>query len=350
MLTPTKPSTHAYIRTVNRMGWSLVLFLVLFYLCTGISDTVSAILAAVARGYVSANVATALSGLIEAAAYMASFFLTGFFYRWITRRSPENLSVGQPRPVRYDLHLPAACPLYIIAALGINSAAAYLNAWMCALIGYMPSVTEPAVGYDQPATVILYMTVALAPAFAEEFLFRGVLYENLRPFGRTQAVLISALMFSLMHQNLSQVLYTFVCGILLALMYEWTGSIWCSVLFHLLNNQISVLSDVLYGNLESDLTFWLLTAWDILAIVLGASALIILVCHRRRTRRTDAEQGQGIFGRPTAVTERWDMPAGRAMAGRALRSPGMLLFMILSIANMALSYVLVVTENAGGVL
>lgn len=81
---------------------------------------------------------------------------------------------------------------------------------------------------------------ALLPAVFEEFTHRGLLFACYRDRGY-KVVLISALLFSLMHQNIRQTGYTFFDGIVLSLLVYYSGSIFPAMLVHFLNNAISVL-------------------------------------------------------------------------------------------------------------
>ena len=83
-----------------------------------------------------------------------------------------------------------------------------------------------------PFFLMLFL-MAVVPATVEEFVFRGIAYGGYRKSGtKFMAVILSALMFGLMHMNLNQALYAFVIGILLALLFEATNSIWTTMLFH----------------------------------------------------------------------------------------------------------------------
>ena len=89
---------------------------------------------------------------------------------------------------------------------------------------------------DVPFPLILFM-MAVMPACIEELVFRGVVYGGYRKAGtKFMSVMLSALMFGLMHMNLNQALYAFVLGILLALLVEATGSLFSSMLFHFVCN------------------------------------------------------------------------------------------------------------------
>ncbi len=90
-------------------------------------------------------------------------------------------------------------------------------------------VTEATV---TPMWQMLLLLGVVVPLI-EECTFRGYIYGCLRSSGKTgSAVVLSALLFGLMHLNLNQASYTFLLGLFLAMMTELTGSLWPAVLMH----------------------------------------------------------------------------------------------------------------------
>ena len=90
-------------------------------------------------------------------------------------------------------------------------------------------------------TILLFTGMALAPAIAEEFLFRGLVLGALRErFQSVHAVVVSALLFGLFHLNIYQLPTAFVVGIILAVLTLISGSIWPAVLLHLLHNGLAL--------------------------------------------------------------------------------------------------------------
>ncbi len=339
MLHPITPRARDYARTINRLGWGLVIFNVLF---TVLSTITSAIFAEEAEGLGSVG-SLAAYGLISSITYMAPFIIGGIFFYKLSRREPQLAA----ERIRFEIKLPAYFPLLILAGLAINTAAAYLNSWFCEAIGYVLPADWLTANYDDPAVVTMYMSTALAPAFAEEFLFRGVIYSNLRPYGRIQAILISSLSFALMHQNIGQTFYTFVCGVVLALMYEWTGSIWCSIFFHMFNNEIAVLTEVLYYGKFGTAAEPLIMLWDILVFALGVISILVLVIYARKKKNHAPESGRS----PNTV-ESFDTPLSGSAVRRSLLTPGSLVFAILTVGNMFLVYFMILLNQAlgGGLL
>ena len=85
--------------------------------------------------------------------------------------------------------------------------------------------------------LVMLTIVAVVPAFCEETICRGIVYGTYRKEGKKYvAVLVSGLMFGLMHMNFNQALYAFVLGVALALLLEATGSIWTTITFHFIFN------------------------------------------------------------------------------------------------------------------
>jgi len=88
--------------------------------------------------------------------------------------------------------------------------------------------------------------VAFIPAFFEEFLIRGGMLNSYLGTGRIRAaVLLSAFLFGLMHMNATQLFYAFIMGIVMALLFVLTGSIWPGALFHFLNNAMAPVAELL---------------------------------------------------------------------------------------------------------
>ncbi|TYS89860.1 CPBP family intramembrane glutamic endopeptidase [Rossellomorea aquimaris] len=91
--------------------------------------------------------------------------------------------------------------------------------------------------------LIAFISAAIISPLYEEIFFRGFLYRWLRTrIGLNGALLLSSLIFTIIHIPTYNVMpLNFFSGILFALAYERTNSIWPSVLIHGLTNGIMVL-------------------------------------------------------------------------------------------------------------
>jgi membrane protease YdiL (CAAX protease family) len=109
------------------------------------------------------------------------------------------------------------------------------------LTGDASNPQEPLVNAAQESTIqftLMLMLGALAVPLAEELLFRGILYTWLRRWGVAVAVGVSAIVFGLFHGVSIVLPAAMLLGVVTALIYEKSGSIWPAVMVHVVNNTI----------------------------------------------------------------------------------------------------------------
>jgi hypothetical protein len=92
------------------------------------------------------------------------------------------------------------------------------------------------------AVVLALIVVGPATGLGEEMLFRGFLFNLLkRRIGVWPGIVLSGLVFALVHGYFIGAVPVFLLGMALAYTYQRTGSLWTSILFHATNNGIAVL-------------------------------------------------------------------------------------------------------------
>lgn len=95
------------------------------------------------------------------------------------------------------------------------------------------------------APAISFLRICVLAPVTEEILMRGFLLGGLSVrYGSAAALLVSALLFALLHFNMVQTLSAFVCGIFLGLLYLHTGSLFCCVLAHSGYNLIACMTAI----------------------------------------------------------------------------------------------------------
>ncbi len=93
-----------------------------------------------------------------------------------------------------------------------------------------------------PAWQVL-ISIGIFGPFVEEVVFRGVLLQSYQRTGRIMgSIILSALLFGLIHLNFNQFAYGAVMGVMLALLVEATGSVWSSLIAHGIFNSIEVIA------------------------------------------------------------------------------------------------------------
>ncbi len=88
----------------------------------------------------------------------------------------------------------------------------------------------------------MLLTIGLFGPFVEEIVFRGVLLQSYQRTGKIIAsIILSSVLFGMMHMNFNQFAYGAVMGIMLAILVEATGSVLTSFLAHAIFNTVEVI-------------------------------------------------------------------------------------------------------------
>ena len=114
--------------------------------------------------------------------------------------------------------------------------------------------------------------VILAPLFEETFC-RGILLRGmLKTMKPKWAIILSALMFALIHGNLVQGVNAFLLGCIIGYAYYKTGNLWMAMLMHATNNLMSFL--LMYSPLaQYDSLLEVMPVWGYILMVLGGLAV-----------------------------------------------------------------------------
>ena len=133
------------------------------------------------------------------------------------------------------------------------------------------------------------LAVGVVGPIVEELVFREgiqgtMLRSGVRPW---KAMLFSALLFGLIHVNPAQVPFTFVVGLMLAVIYQVTGNVVVTSLIHILNNSIAVAEINVLGEHADDFSYaeWLglspVTVWIPIALLALLCVLLLRLFSRR---------------------------------------------------------------------
>lgn len=263
--------------------------------------------------------------------YAASFLLPVGLYFLLARGEDGGSIVGAPA-------LPGRCVPLILATLGVIVPASYLNQWFVYLleqIGIPGLPLDTMIYFYYPEDAVLFhITLVLVPAFCEELLFRGVILSRLLPYGRTSAILISAVTFGLMHGNHEQLFYATIAGVMLGWCYTETGSIWPGVIAHMLNNLCGFLAQYWYEwtGYEEELLYNLLLTLPLLAA--GAVSMVWLLIHR--APKADRPPRALCLGWTQTPTEGGrTLPLADAI-GLFVRQPIVIVYLVLCVGSIVL--------------
>lgn len=319
-------SEHRYRKMMTAIGATMIIFLALFYLGSMMIAAIQVLLMSIPITQVSADVIYQLSyGTI----YLLMFMVPVAFLKRFVKKSGFVYT-----PMKTNIRLPRLILPIVLGGIVLIMGQAYINAEMVSIFNYsafmeeiMGDSSEKIEGYQ---IVLQFIVIAIVPAFCEEFLFRGAILTNCLPFGRANAIVISSLLFALMHQNAAQTLYTFAAGIFLGIVYERTQSIWPGTFLHMVNNATSLVLSVFSQKLgeqgQSDVAGMVLEG---VLYVVGIICIAILVI-RMAPKKDRLEEG--VFGKSLPATDHYaEYPVKPAQAVRHFFNLPMVLFVSFSL-------------------
>lgn len=143
-------------------------------------------------------------------------------------------------------------------------------------------------------SVVEGLYVCLAAPIIEELLYRGFILKSLKKYGECFAIVISSVLFGLMHTNLTQSVFAFFAGMVLAYVAMRYSVKW-SILMHMINNLVmgvgvSLISDTFFPDLKNLITY-------IIFIIFFLAGLAIIVKSRNKIRSyvMDNKTKQGLY-------------------------------------------------------
>ena len=118
---------------------------------------------------------------------------------------------------------------------------------------------------------------ALVTPVLEEILHRGVVFGRLRRrMDMWPAVILSALVFAVLHFNIVQFIYAFLLGMVFALFVEKTGLLYPAILAHIVANAIAVIrteTGFLQETVDGSAVAWI---FSVVHCIVGVIGLILM--------------------------------------------------------------------------
>ena len=179
--------------------------------------------------------------------------------------------------------------LFFVLTMGsgyiLNIAGNLINLSVAALTGRSMAGMNPVNNLLDGMGILTILYVSVIGPLIEEYLFRWKLLNRLRPLGEKGAILFSALMFGLMHGNITQLLYATAIGVVLGYVAVKTGRMKYNCLIHIMVNSYSALLALLLQEPVFNRIGLVLTAFVPLWMFGSMVAAIVIFCvNLKRTR------------------------------------------------------------------
>ncbi len=173
--------------------------------------------------------------------------------------APFALAYFILRKKKYSVRLPFGTAYNRKAAVTLTMALIPVTLLTTFVINFISTIFQEITGiafsggsdieiYSLPEFIMAVLSIDVAPAIVEEFAIRGVVLQSLRRYGDKFAIIVSAVLFSLIHGNMVQIPYTLFAGLYFGYLAVRTGSLWPSIILHFINNFYSVIAMWLTSN------------------------------------------------------------------------------------------------------
>lgn len=180
----------------------------------------------------------------------------------------------QNRPLPPQILL--ICISLFFAAQMIFSISDFAIRALADFAGYTMYSTTDAIQDTEDSWALMLYAGFLGP-IVEEVVFRGVIMNGLKKYGKVFAIITSSILFAFFHGDITQGIFAFFCGIILGYITTEYSIKWAIVL-HIINNFI--ISDMLGRFIESLPVNIQNIASFFLTVIIGGLGLLILLKNR----------------------------------------------------------------------
>ena len=128
--------------------------------------------------------------------------------------------------------------MFIVLGMGVQGIVMLVQVAFSRLGTDLASPTSDSIA-ESSVTVSMWLYVGLVAPICEEVLFRGVLMKELKPLGKNFAIVTSAMVFGLFHDDVVQGTFAFLFGLILGFVAMEYSLVW-SIALHIFNNAIPI--------------------------------------------------------------------------------------------------------------
>lgn len=162
---------------------------------------------------------------------------------------------------------------------------------MSPLVGLSEEYQNASDAFYGGSILVELLSAALITPYLEELLHRGVIFGRLRNMvGMWPAIILSSLIFAVLHFNIVQFVYAFIFGIILAIFAEKSKGLYAPVIAHVVANAFAVIRTE-YKLIESTVDGSPL-AWAISIALLAVGIVLLMVYIHKGFSNNAQEVGQ----------------------------------------------------------
>ena len=244
---------------------------------------------------------------IKVAISMACMYGAGFPLYWILVKRVPGRMAEYRKNNQAEVWGPGQLIVCMIISISVMEAGNFVGSRLMNILGQAAGETEENLVFqlisESNLLTLGAFTVVAAPIM-EELMFRKLLIDRIIQYGDWTAILVSGVMFGLIHGNFYQFFYACGLGMIFAYIYIRTGKIKYTIGLHMI---INFMSSMIAGNLIKAMDYqsllqitednpemmmeylaanWLpltmLMLYGLALIVLAVAGVILAICFRKR--------------------------------------------------------------------
>ncbi|MBQ7916787.1 MAG: CPBP family intramembrane metalloprotease [Firmicutes bacterium] len=102
-----------------------------------------------------------------------------------------------------------------------------------------PNMSVPLPQVDMIGFILNVSYICVVGPVMEELIFRGFVLGGLKKYGEGTAIVVSAIMFTLFHGNLTQLITPLLMGLIFGMLTVRTGKLWPAIICHIGHNLLA---------------------------------------------------------------------------------------------------------------
>ena len=229
-------------KDIGHMAWGMVIYQLIYQLISSIILVI--ILSVITTSMIASGEATIAESeayymsMLENEAVIAgmSFIFgvigIGFLFLYFRKRINEKQMFASHKKMGAKEFLAFLC---LIMGVQLLSDPIFMGMeWLFNLLGYTMESSLLAASAGSTTVIMVLFAVVGAPVF-EEIIYRGFAMNVANKYGKVFAIVISAVLFGVMHMNIPQAVFAFMMGIVLGYVAMEYSLGW-AIAFHLINN------------------------------------------------------------------------------------------------------------------
>lgn len=178
----------------------------------------------------------------------------------------------------------------VLIGFGFIIALQYLQTFIVKKIGSNYNILSDqmvVLGSDGILDKILYLIgIAVVPGIFEELFVRKAILGYGRKYGKYFALIVSSLIFALIHMNLAQGIFAFFMGLLFGIIFLKTGDIRLTIILHIINNGFVSISGLVAENAMVS------NVLEVVSIVIAVIGILLFIVNVIKNKGLKFEKEQ----------------------------------------------------------